>query len=1161
MHRSHTFVDSLQQGAEAPRVETMRGHGRIRLVGAFVLMGFSCALQAAAQTAATGALAGIVTDASGGVIPGVLVTVTDLATGTTRTANTDPDGHYRVTLLPPGGYSLEFAISGFKTETRRGVVVNVAETHTLNVVVQVGDLTDNVVVDANAALVQNQTTTLGSVVSEATVKTLPLTTRNYTQILGLAPGVVSDVTNAGELGRNTADVFVHGMRTLYNNYQMDGAEINNFASGRGGEFLGYSGIAIPNPDAIQEFKIQTGLYDAGYGKAVGANVNVVTRSGGNTYRGTAFEFFRNEALNANDFFLKQNDQPKPLLRQNQFGGSLGGPILKGKLFFFTSYQGTRQKNGIGSRSLQSAFLPPLTDDRTAATLGRQFCGQSGALGGVAVACDGSNINPVAVAMLNAKIADGTFFIPTPQVIRPDGLGFSVFSIPSQFTEDHYLVNLDYQLSQNQRLSGRWFYARSPQNLAFTTSNVPGSGADAAFGNRNLVLRLNSVVTPKFLNTATFAFSRHIGDLQTQTPVKVSDVGMTPSADREEIPTIDVEGLFSVGGNFNDNLTSFVSSFQFSDEISWVRGRHNIRAGFRYEHIRDDFDIPGVKRGSLFYLSFPDFLLGLSAEQNGSSVSNVFSSFGIGGFLDREWRVNNYATFFQDDITVHPRLTLNLGVRWDVLGLVSDAQGRLANFWPELADNNFPPGGTLEGFVVPTNFPKEKFPLPPGVGSTGNKTPLKNGAPLDKWGPRLGVTWQPFAKTQRVVLRGGFGLFYAQASGDHFAELLLNPPFVSFFVADGVTNRRATSQVPFNPGPSAVPVWEPRTATSELTVSNFASDYDAPRAQHFSANVQYEFVTDFLLELGYVGVRGSRIVRGRQINQPFLASPENPVNGVTTNTVANASQRVPLLGFTPRGLNQRETNGSSIYNALESSVTKRFSKGLMFKASYTWGKAVDEVSGTTGAGAAFTGGFTGDVRNPRQMRGPADFNRPHRFVFSYVWELPLHNGDGPGLAATLLGGWQLAGLVTLQSGTSLTILDQRSGSIYGFSRQRAHLCPGSSPEDIATEGSVGSRLDNFFNPSVFCAPPVIGDGFDFGTLGRGVVKGPDQRNVDIALIKRTRVGGLSEEANVEFRVELFNALNTPQFANPGTLFPSATFGRITATSVAPRIIQLAVKYSF
>ena len=308
------------------------------------------------QTAATGALVGTVTDSSGAVMPEVSVTAVNPATDARRTTKTDGTGVYRIPLLPPATYLVEFQAAGFKTQRRSDVTINVTATYTLDIAMDVGGVTDAVTVQGGANLVQLETTTLVLLFNQLTVQNLPLTNRNYTQILHLSTGIVADVTNAGQLGRNTQDVYANGMRALDNNYQMDGAHVNNFGTGRAGDSLGYTGISIPNPDAIQEFKVQTTLYDAGYGRGVGANVNVVTKSGSNAFHGTAFEFLRNEALNANDFFLNRNAQRKPILRQNQFGGTLGGHLRKDKLFFFTSYQRTLQTNGVGTASLRSTFF-------------------------------------------------------------------------------------------------------------------------------------------------------------------------------------------------------------------------------------------------------------------------------------------------------------------------------------------------------------------------------------------------------------------------------------------------------------------------------------------------------------------------------------------------------------------------------------------------------------------------------------------------------------------------------------------------------------------------------------------------------------------------------------------------------------------------------------
>src|SRR5215470_1448423 len=360
-----------------------------------------------AQTVTTGAITGTVTDPSGAAIPGVTITTSERATGATRTAETDASGSYRISLLPPGRYSLRFAAQGFKTLAPPAIKVVVTEITTLNVQLVLGEKRETVEVTSTAQLVQSQSATLGTVVEERTITELPLSTRNYTQALTMSSGVIADVNNAAELGKGTQDFYVDGASNTSNNFQMDGTDANNFGSGRAANFLQQGGVPIPNPDAIQEFKVQTALFDAGYGRDAGANVEVVTKSGSNELHGSLFEFFRNDVLNANDFFLNENDQPRPAMKQNQFGGSLGGRMIKDRVFFFGSYEGTRQINGLSPSSLSSNFLPPLTNDRSVGTLGQEFCGQSGIFGGATLACDGSNINPVALKLLNLKIPDGT----------------------------------------------------------------------------------------------------------------------------------------------------------------------------------------------------------------------------------------------------------------------------------------------------------------------------------------------------------------------------------------------------------------------------------------------------------------------------------------------------------------------------------------------------------------------------------------------------------------------------------------------------------------------------------------------------------------------------------------------------------------------------------
>ena len=399
------------------------------------------------QTASTGALTGVTLDPSGSVLPSVILHLTREDGSEEKSDTSDNSGRFSFLLLRPGIYKLEASKADFESVSQPGIYVHVTETLRLELQLELSTRIEQTQVSAEPVMVQLDTSALGRAVNRDTVSGLPLVTRNFTQIAGLSPGVAAGVYNAGELGtgatalsqigKSNDGIFVHGSRSYDNNWQLDGISVSDVQGS--GPISG--GIPIPNPDVLEEFKVQTGLYDASFGRGAGANVSVITKSGTNEYHGTIFEFLRNDVLNANDYFLNMTGQRRPNLKQNQFGFALGGPIQKDKLFFFGSYQGTRQVNGIAAGQARIACTaslnePPLTDDRSAMTLGQQFGGLTGALGGVAIDSDGSNINPVALALLNFKLPDGSFLIPTPQTVDPSkpftSSGFSAFTQPCDF---------------------------------------------------------------------------------------------------------------------------------------------------------------------------------------------------------------------------------------------------------------------------------------------------------------------------------------------------------------------------------------------------------------------------------------------------------------------------------------------------------------------------------------------------------------------------------------------------------------------------------------------------------------------------------------------------------------------------------------------------------
>ena len=1133
-------------------------------IGVGLLSPFACG-----QTATTGAIRGTVVDPAAASIPDVVVNAVSDATGTKRSGITDANGSYVLSLLPPGAYQLNFSAKGFKTEVPAPVTVTVTEIRTVNISMVVGTQQQTVEVTAAAVpLVQSESSTLGTVVEGKTIQTVPLTERNYTQVLTMSTGVAGDVNNAASLGKGTQDVYVNGTGNISNNFHMDGADINNFGSGRSGDFVQQAGIAIPNPDTISEFKIQTTLYDAGYGRDAGANVDVVTKSGTNEFHGNLFEFLRNEDLDGNDPFLKSQGQPRPSMKQNQFGGTFGGHIIRNKLFFFGSYQGTRQVNGISPSSFSSNSLPALTNDRSAATIGREFCGQSTLFGGVQVSCDGSNINPVALQILNVKLANGTYLVPTPQQIRTLGngqlIGFSSYSIPASFSEDQYLANTDYMITDKHRLDQRYFHSSDPQYQPFSSCSAgctPGSGVRTTFSNDVADLKLTSAISPTFVNELLGAFIRNTGVLVSDSTISDASLGLTPGNPAYPIiPDITVNGLFSLGGGGNDNSFSVVNTFQVLDQISLTKGRHSIRAGFEFERNQFDFNDPNQLRGSMTFQTFPDFLLGQSAAQNGSAYSNVFTSSSNQGNYYKAYRATDMDTFVQDDFKVNTRLTLNLGLRWELNGGVSEAHGDMSSAFPNLIlANPATAAGTFGGFVVPSNYP---YALPAGVTKLSGGSLSANDLPLHNVGPRFGFAWLPFAQSDKFVVRGGYGIFYTRPNGNSVLQTLAGQPFVSHAALSGTSNAAATFQNAFTQ-PLTPGVWRPRTPASQLSETFVAPNIDSPLTAQFNIDIQQQILPETVLEVAYVGTHSSRLSELRNLNRPLLASAADPINGIITNTTANAYLRVPYAGFSPTGLTAIETYGFSDYNSLQVSLKRQLSHGLQFQVAYTWSKVMSTVQGTNGINGVYGGGSgnSNDPDNIHQEWGPAAFDRMHRVVLVYNWNIPGLK-RGPVFGRKTLSDWTFSGVTTIQTGTPLTITDSRGGSIYGFaSTSRAQLCPGVSYGQILTSGSVNSRTSNYFNSAAFCSEPAVGNGTDWGNSGVGIVRGPGQDNFDMALSRRFRFPQIREGSALELRSEFFNAFNHVQFSNPGTAFGTPSFGVIGSTSVAARIVQFALKYNF
>ena len=1044
-------------------------------------------------------LNGLVQDSSGAVIVGAAVKVINDETNIVASTISNIAGVYSFPVLQPGHYHVQVSAAGFRTMIKLGVTLNVQEARALNFTLQVGAPMETVTVTGELPLVNADSATAGTLIAERELMAIPLTNRNYTQMLQMSAGVTASLMNAAQTGRNSQDVYVNGGTTQDNNFQMDGASVNNGMDARAENTLGAGGIPIPNPDAILEFNIQTGQYDASYGGGVGANVNVVTKSGNNRLHGNLFEYFRNEVLNANDFFLNRSGQARPPMRQNQFGGTLGGPIKRDKVFFFGSYQGTRQVNGLGSYSAASFNEPPLTNDRSAAALGALFAGQqsvyqpsiNASLGlpagtGVAILPNGSNINPVALALLQYKLPNGQYYIPTPQTIV-NGLGISTFSVPSHYSEDQMIANIDYAISQKHLFSARWFSSWDNQRLGFAdqpiagVNIVPGNGPYGKFHNYSLTPKLTSTLSNRIVNELRFSYIRTSGDTLSGAPLTAKDVGMTPGVLSTDIPSTIIPGMFAVGANVNDGFLTANQSFQFADQLSWNEGKHNFRAGGQFVRSSVYTNADGIMRGAVVIASFPDFLLGMAGctpasypatcnptnpgGTSGMPYSNLITSYGFSGTIPRLWHANNWSLFLQDDYKLHPRLTLNLGVRWDVYGNFSESDGVMSDFNPAIAVGMPPAQGTYSGFVVPANF---QGSVPAGVQRNDNDT-VGDARSMKNIGPRIGLSWRPIASSENLVVHAGYGIFYTAPVSTGIYATGKSEPFYLQQQLSGAQNALATFQVPFNPTlppQSSFPIWQPRTPTSVLSEYAVSPVFRSPMTQQWSLNLQFELKGGVMLEPGYVGSRSEHLYELTQWNEAQLASPQNPINGVTTNTVSNVGLRVPLVGIAPSGLRAQQYDGASSYNALEMTVRKRMSRALQFLATYTYSKTLSNlVFAPNVPTIAILGGMAQSTAAGDSGKGQAEYSRPQRLVLSYMYSFPNVN-QGKGALGKLLASWDLSGVTTFQSGNPLTLTDARAGSIYGSSAgvfyMPANLCPGVGYSSLATSGSLESRLNGYIN---------------------------------------------------------------------------------------------------
>jgi hypothetical protein len=1191
---------------------------RLALIALLTLLFAICVPFLMAQSAGTSSLTGTVTDPSGASVPTVTVTLTSNDTNQVRTATTGSDGQYKFTLIPPGNYKVRFSATGFKTAEVGSVVLNVTETPTLDRTLEVGAQSEQVTVEATAETLQTASSTLGQVVGGTTITEMPLSSRNFTAIIGLSAGTSGPVGNATSFGKGTGDISVNGATPGQNNFQMDGVAIQSMASNGSANDGGiYVGIAIPSPDAIQEFKVQTSTYDATYGRNPGGNVNVVTKSGTNTWHGTAFEFFRNADLDANDFFYNRDtcrldfagqSCPHQVLNQNQYGGVIGGPIKRDKLFIFGSYEGTGSKNGVNPVGNSSITLYPLipSGPRNTQAFVSQLIAENCELpsfgppgpNGV-LPCSSTTVSPVALKMLQVTNANGSYYFPSNSAFGPVS-----FNQPALFSEKQTLVNGDYLINSKNTLAMRFFYSTDPRTAQFNTpigGALPGAPEVQQFSNTNAVLKLTTIVSNTFVNELRGSFQRLFSKLADDVPAgwTPQNLGITPiiPSQTQGPPISFLINGFGVGG-FLEPAFSPTNQYQFQDQISWSHGRHTIRAGAEVEKAEWNLDFAGLERGWLFMGSFTNLL----AANNPGNIFQCLFCVSSGpvqaGGIIHAYRETNMNAFVQDDWKVSSKLTINMGVRWEYDGTFGEKYANLTNTWlSQLAPNSQVPSSAqglpanYAGWVTAGNY-LAHYPQPPAgvfVNTSGTGA-IQDHPPLSNFGPRLGFAYQVNSK---LVIRGGAGLFYDRIGADRFVHAVeQGNPYATTLDYSGSAAAPFTIQNPFPNLPLGqfVQRWANFSTlqSSELSVPYLAQAIHTPLVRQYNLNIQYEFAPRWVLEVGYVGSSGINLLDyNHNVNTALLASAADPINGLTTTTVGNVALRTPYIGYAPAGLQGTDFDGIANYNSLQITVRKQFSHGLTMQANYTWSKSLTDLT--------VDSANSNNASYLLQQYGPSYFNRPQRFIINYSYDLPF--GKHNGFTGKLLEGWNISGVTTIQDGAPMTFVDGAAGTAYGTDGTgttsgfgRAELCPGMTYANIATPGGIESRLGGYsggpgyFNVNAFCPAPAIEPNGTtittqaacptcatlFGGTGLGILLGPGQVNFDASLIKTTHI---TERATLQIRAEFFNLLNHPQFANldPGSgtggtvsQLPNvfaAGAGTAVATSVNPRVIQLGAKFVF
>lgn len=1122
----------------------------------------------------SGKIVGTVHDESGGVIAGAVVTAENSATGASAKATTSDAGEYVITPLKPGSYSVRVEQPGFKVSIRTGITLDVNQVARIDVALVLGSLTETVSVSTAVPLVESQTSSIGQVIEENRVHDLPLNGRNFMQLTYLSPGVNQGPAGIVQQGgipeneRGNGAVQVNGLMATNNNFLLNGFDNNE-------QQIGFE-VIQPSIDAIQEFKVQTSSFGADIGKG-GAVINVVLKSGANQFHGSAFEFLRNSAMDAKNYF----DDPVakiPPFKQNQFGGTFGGPILRDRTFFFVDYQGTRIRQSqtdistvplLSERGGDFSDLPfPLFDPLT-----------TDPVTGVRKVFPG-NIIPPCVGATGRSASGGSCLdsaalnvvqlFPAPNVSGAGASNNFLFNPVLANNQDSFDARVDHQVSSRNSFFGTFSYG----NVDATRPDpFPGPAGGGLFSgnisNKALAAGLSDVhvfATNK-INELKIGYMRYVVDAVpffTGQPM-AQNAGIPGINDPNNpatggLPNIMISGFGNLGNQ--DFFPEFLreNNYQLLDSFTYIRGRHSFKAGIDIRRRQHGFFQTQNPRGDLaFDGQFTEDLNNTSANP-GASLASFLIGYPISAFRDGQkgsfgmswWE---FSTYFMDDFRVSPKLTLNLGLRYDIFTPQVEEHNRLANF-------DFATGQ----FVAPGM---------PRVSRSGNVV-----TNLHNFAPRVGVAYTPW--DDRTVFHAGFGIFYDLQANQNDAELAFNP--TGLFGSQSI--KLSPSSIPSMrlstgfPAPLPFPSLANPSGRASAALFNNATTY----IEEWNLNVERQIMKDTVLQVAYAGTHGVHLTFLRNLNQPaqpldanFEVCPTPGDPSCSTGLPSNFGR--PYFGTVP-DIAAIRTEGhdlNSITHALQVRFEKRFSTNWSMLSSYTYQHTLGQSSEDETGGTALEPQNTHDLK---AERGNTEPDYRHQFTSAWSYQLPLGPGQrfltSRGPLHWITQGWQLNGILAFYSGRSFTPYLSSDPTNTGSNGPRPDIA--GNPYDFSnattagyngavvtsTTGGCPSNQQSvacWFNPAAFAQPPVASGqttATRFGNAGRGILRGPAQYNVDVSVFKDFP---FSESRALQLRGEIFNLFNTPQFGDPNFFVDTPGAGSISSTVHSSRQIQIALKFRF